>query len=208
MFGPAVSASVAIVILLTATSAQSGPFAIVDQEYAPGTFPNLQTSTSAIGNSGQTFTPTLSSLDAVEMNMTDFGGTNSIGATFQVVIHDGGAVSDPVLGTSLTASAPDGLVIDFVHFDFASSVPLTPGSLHTIEVFRLSGDDFRLNGLFPGFYGGGQMNGNSSADLYFRTGQHVPEPASALLIAVGGILFGARRQLRKRQRQMGPALDV
>ena len=183
-------------IVVTANSVQGAPITIVDQEYFPGDFPNLQASTSVIGRAGQSFTPMLSSLDAVEMHMTDWDRGNAVGATFKVVIHDGATVSDPVLGTSLVATAAADLLHEFVHFDFASPVPLTPGLPHTVEVFQLSGDAFRLNGLYPGFYAGGQMNTNSSGDLYFRTGQ-VPEPSSSLLIALGGIALVRRRRSRK-----------
>src|SRR5437016_782088 len=72
---------------------------------------------------GQSFTPTLTSLNFVEVRLSDTN-TNGLGASFDVNIRSGATTVGPVLGTSQVVSLPDGFGSAppfgglVVHFDF------------------------------------------------------------------------------------------
>jgi len=153
---------------------------------------------------GQEFTPTLSSLDVVELTTNEgLPGTpgNGIGADLFVRIRSGSIIGT-ILGTSSTVSLPDpsDFTLELTHFDFPSSVPLTPGDLHVIEVVQ-SGGDPRYLWTANSFYPGGVriVNGLGEpdrVDFWFREGPvSVPEPSALLLLGSGlaGLALWKRR---------------
>jgi hypothetical protein len=164
-------------------AALADPILMVDQEQiASGFNANL----GIFAPIGQTFTPTLSGLDAVELRMSDSAGFP--GNVF-VRVRAGSTVGS-ILGTSLTTSLPDGGA-GILHFDFVSTVPLTPGSLYVIEnVLESGSSNVHWNGQFANPYLGGTsiFEGESldSSDMWFREGLHtaVPEPSSILLVCI------------------------
>ena len=157
---------------------------------------------------GQEFTPTASALDVAEIGL----GPHDPNALSLRVNIRAGALDGPILGTSHVAvvqGAPPMLPV--FHFDFASPVPLVPGSLYVLQPILDPGSaTVGLPFLEPGPYAGGRaiIHGTvrSEIDLVFRTGLTVPEPAAVGLL-VGGLasLLAATRWPRTR-RSLAPML--
>lgn len=159
---------------------------------------------------GQEFVPTLAGLDVGELRMNDQVLGNGLGADVQVRIRDG-SIAGTILGTSGMASVPSNPAgptspISIIHFDFGATIALTPGSTYVIEVIHVSGDPigvFTSTGFGSDSYAaGGLIRGGAPltdpslapADLWFREGLVVSEPATLLLTAMGLLGFGVRRR--------------
>ena len=143
---------------------------------------------------GQSFTPTLTGLNFVELRMGDLE-SNGLGGVFNVLIRSGGNTAGPVLGTSQDVTMPDsfGHTLSFgglpIRFDFLAPVPLVPGNLYAIQLSKVSGDLFTLYGRQTDDYADGTSIlfgvAISFQDFYFREGLVVPEPSSFVLAALG-----------------------
>jgi len=79
---------------------------------------------------GQEFIPTVNNLVAVDLYLQDDGFPTS---TITVNIRSGN-IGGPILGTTIQTVNIPALPGAFVHFDFPSTVPLTLGNIHVIEV--------------------------------------------------------------------------
>ena len=139
---------------------------------------------------GQGFTPTLSFLDVVELQMNSQLATP--GSAFVQI--RAGSMSGPVLGASLPVVVSNfGLPLALVHFDFAAPVSLTPSALHFMEFMTPSGSlgYFLSGGFGANPYAGGTAIAFGVAqpgdDFWFREGFSgaVPEPTSLLLLGSG-----------------------
>jgi len=75
---------------------------------------------------GQEFTPTVDNLIAVDL----FIDLHGAAADITVTIREG-SISGTILGSTTQTVSTPGLL---KHFDFPTSVPLTPGSIHVIQV--------------------------------------------------------------------------
>ncbi len=158
---------------------------VVDQEndVPCGTSVSCGTPTEEGSSILQTFTPSVSRLDAVRLKFSA-GGSFPSGYTARIAVRSG-LGEGPVLG-SATAFVPGpemGTVA--VYFMFDPPLPLTPGVMHTIESFTWpEGDDAILNWMradeadpntYPGGYAGYQcVPGNiiytpEGPDLIFTT---------------------------------------
>ena len=141
---------------------------------------------------GQSFTPTLDSIDFVELQLYN-GGPNTIDVNIR-----SGSITGTILGTSLpiTMSANSSGIFDFL---FSNPITVTPGTQYFFEPVESSngteGDITTVSG-----YTGGDLITQGIArpgqDLWFREGivTTVPEPASAALFVVAGFLFWKRRR--------------
>jgi hypothetical protein len=191
---------------------------VIDQSYLPTTGQGFNVSASVNLPLGQEFTPTLSSLNFVDMFIGDAGSDVGPGASFRVLIHSS-TITGTVLGTSNTVGVADntnlgvGNYANFIvtRFTFASSVFLTPGQLAVIEVQQQGtivpgNSNFLAYGgpLNSSTYAGGRgiVNGAAQAnfDFAFREGvlTAVPEPTSIVLCGLGlaGVgLVGWRRRV-------------
>ncbi len=163
---------------------------------------------------GQSFTPTLSGLDAVEFDFTLAGFNTTIVA--RVVIRDGvsglNGLGGNIIATSNSLSITTSQnLLPTHHFDFSSTVALTPGNIYVAQLELLSGDPSVLiipfNNSNP--YGGGQAlmwqntaTGLANVDFDFREGLHasaVPEPTTLGIwggLALAGLLVARRRKRR------------
>ncbi len=202
--------------MLLAGAVQAGPY-IVDQQNDSLPYSGGFTFQANVGGPvGQSFAPTLSSLNVVELLINDqnpgWGGDVSIA----VRIHDGG-IGGSVLGTSQTVLFHDQVpqlhfqYPELVRFDFASSIVLTPGQTYTIEPYAVSGlsslgvfgTGFGIDSYVAGesFFQGGIYAevGNAPFDLWFREGlAPVPEPETNAMILAGLGLLGFMARRRKQ----------
>ena len=157
---------------------------------------------------GQTFTPTLDRLDAVDLWLMDTGPGNGVVNTLAVRIFE-------LDGTLLGSSAPQvfgegygGGVVALTHFDLAP-IALIPGTKYIIG-FDLTTTgaftDLGIGGYLAGTYAGGGFYRfstgieNQTADLAFAEGPafvQAPEPASMLIFGVAALGFAARRRLAR-----------
>lgn len=157
------------------------------------------------GARAQTFTPTLNSLNFVDLYIADML-EDTLGAGFLVRIR-GGSPDGAVLGTSNPRSLPSGYGFDGgveTRFTFPDSVSLTPGSTHALEVIQVNGGDFGLGyGLADPYAGGEAYSGGTAQghlDMWFREGvlserSAVPEPgALALFLPALGVVGLLRRR--------------
>jgi hypothetical protein len=157
---------------------------------------------------GQTFVPTFDSMNVVILNLQDdapfFGG-----GPWAVEVHQG--LDGALLGTSQAVSLPagfgDGNAAGLpVEFDFASSIPLTPGSTYSLEPIRIDGSSFNLmatvaDGYPPGFLflKGSQQSG----DAIFAEGlsiASVPESSTLILSGIAVAIAVAGASLRRLRR--------
>ena len=154
---------------------------------------------------GQSFTPTLSSIGFVRLELYDGNPGNSLGGVVYVNLKLN-SITGPVLASSGTAVLPDGLGSApggwFTDFLFNSAAPVTPGTIYYFQPVVASGDAILAGDFIPthGYPGGTIIitgAPNPAADLWFREGVIVPEPQAALLMLLGtGVLACTRRMLR------------
>ena len=119
---------------------------------------------------GQSFTPTLTSLNFVNL-LTENGR-----ATVQVNIRLG-SISGPILGTSQPTFVPFSLAPSVSSFTFSKPVPLIAGELYVMEPFVLSGHTLVVSTNTNYYVGGNQiLRGVAQAnnDLWFQEGISVP----------------------------------
>jgi hypothetical protein len=142
---------------------------------------NAEVSFAGASPLGQIFTPEKDTLARVTLFTKD-AAADGLGQIFRVNIRQGG-ITGPILGTSLPTVLSDGFASLFptqppnaTIFEFASSVPLVPGTPHTIELVSdplTAGNPwsvgFRSSDMYPGgaaIFGGTPAQG----DLDFEEG--------------------------------------
>ncbi len=139
---------------------------------------------------GQSFRPTFSSIDAFEFALASTDGTNIV-----VDLLDGVAGFDGLGGRLIATTLPSFVKtsggVEIFHFDFASTIPLTPSNTYVGRIRNVGSATF---GVFqsPDTYSGGQyLHGDWPLrrfvirDMVFATGVHIPEPAAATLGLLG-----------------------
>lgn len=175
------------VIVLAARSALGLPIAIVDQEN-PGPFETTNGATAPF-SFGQSFTPTLPAIDAIEFLL---GGDNSI---IVVNLRDSVSGSDGLSGNIISQSLP--VLVDLVgshvfHFDFPGTVSLVAGQTYVAELLITTGT-LGVRHTQDNLYAGGQFFNQgfsptvfSNTDLVFTEGLHaVNEPTTLVLLGLG-----------------------
>ena len=152
---------------------------------------------------GQSFTPTLTGIDFVQLAFRDKNIGNNLGATvFMNVRSD--SITGTILGTTAPVSMPDGFGAGpnaaIATFFFASTVSLQPETLYYLEPIVQSGDQWVIcDGEYFYFRGTEIGLGTSfpASDLWFREGILVPEPSALAVVLLGaGVLAWMRRGRR------------
>jgi hypothetical protein len=150
---------------------------------------------------GQSFTPSLAGVDFIRLQLNDGQPGAGIGASVHVNLRST-SITGPILGATASVHMLAGFA-GYPTFFFSNTVPLTPGITYYMEPIIESGSDF-WNVLVSeyGYSGGSYTAGGSPvlvSDLWFREGLYVvPEPATGLLLVVGGALLAGRRLLQRK----------
>jgi hypothetical protein len=190
------------VSLLLATALQlHGQSYIYDQESAttPETvdYDNLYISSQMLM---QSFVPTLSSIDFVQLEITDYPDSSTSGAKLAVGIYSGSPSDSTLLASSELVSLPanfnnDGIgTSGIATFYFATAISITPEEIYYIEPVKITGDDLWSAAVTGNTYALGQLYDDANSltprtDLWFREGETVPEPSELALWTIGGLLI-------------------
>ena len=135
------------------------------------------------GQTGQQFVPAFSSLDIVELYLNS-QSPGTIGIAF-VQIREG-TITGPILGVSETFEvAPVATPLTLSRFEFPTTVTMTPGSMHVIEVVAASGN---MGVFLTGFNNNSYPDGaaihhgelHPNEDLWFREGISSSVPVEEL----------------------------
>lgn len=161
---------------------------LLDQQAAPqhdsGVFP--------MAGVGQSFTPTLNSIDfirlAIFLNASDNPDHNA-----QVYLNlRSDAIGGPIIGTTSLSLMPY-LTLPaegFVSFSFPTPVALTPGQQYFFEPVDAMGLNLWIYASANYHYPDGALYSNGTVvpngDLWFAEGIMVPEPSTTALLACAG----------------------
>jgi hypothetical protein len=147
---------------------------------------------------GQAFTPALSSVGFVQFEFIDPYPGDGTGATVYVNLWADSLATGTLLGSTEPVAMPDRFISRSTNFMFATPVPVTPGRTYYLQPVLQSGE--RLWGIIEGdfnyangtwfAYGQPVLDGRV---LWFREGTYVPEPSSALLLALAAATLCALR---------------
>jgi hypothetical protein len=183
----------AAALLAFAARAEAAPIGTIDQQDAVGTAESI-----GVSGVGQSFTPTLDSVDAFEFVLRSVGDSSTV----RVDLFDGAGFGGALLGSSATVTI--GSSFETAHFDLSAA--LTPGQIYTARVVLTAGDLYSILYDDTGSYTGGDGYATAGfivsgpADLFFTEGLHatvsVPEPASLALVLAGLAGLGLVRRRR------------
>ena len=150
---------------------------------------------------GQSFTPSLSAVGFIRLDLFDLNFNNGKGATVYVNVR-ANSITGTILGSSIPVVIPDsfGASGGFTNFVFDAAVPVVSGTVYYFDLVAQTGSDFWAVRRFvqgSDYLGGIEyIQGLPGIDdLWFREGVIIPEPASIALLVVGAgfILMRKRR---------------
>ena len=153
---------------------------------------------------GQSFTPTLSSLNFV--NLLTENGDASVGDAAVKVNIRLGSISGPILGTSQPAVIPFSISPRVSSFRFSTPVTLIPGDVYVIEPFVVCGNTLIGSTDTNNYRSGNQILGGvaqTTIDLWFQEGISVTERRkwplvrTGLIVLIAIVLFNSRSILHK-----------
>ena len=160
---------------------------------------------------GQSFTPSLSSIDFIRIRLTD-ASSNSSGATYKINLYSGIGMKGALLGTTESISfsegfgASDNTQGEIAQFNFSQPIVLSPGALYTLHVEHVSGDNFFLCGDISSastYSAGSAIEDGfalSMGDYWFQEGVGaVPEPSSISLLLAAVLLSAYKLKDRTRR---------
>ena len=136
---------------------------------------------------GQSFTPTLASLNFVDLLTATTGSASPF--TLEVEIRSG-SISGTILGVSqpTMVTPPSATSTIVTPFTFSMPVTLVPSDLYVIQVLAISGDALVGSSGINNYPGGTQILGGIAQpnnDLWFQEGISVPEPGELLMLVTG-----------------------
>ena len=134
---------------------------------------------------GQSFTPSLSAVNFITLNLYD-ARPSSAGGSVYVNLRSN-SITGPILGISdvITMAYNNGGEKTFL---FPSDIPLIPGTMYFFQPILLPGSDEWGTAISQGYAGGTAfVNGVpvTGSHFWFREGIVVPKPSSASLIFLG-----------------------
>ena len=202
--------SVCVMALLCWSALGQGTF-IYDQQSAPNDYTAGEGAFDITLHqpAGQSFVPTLDSVEFVRLQMEDPNG-GGVGATLLVNLWFGSIGGNgTILGSSDPVFLPPGFglgtspVLADTNIFFTTPVTVTPGQTYYLQPVVQSGDDIYANVTMGDSYPNGSLilsGTNAFGDLWFREGVYqTPEPWSwSLILLGGGILFCFGSQQRRR----------
>jgi hypothetical protein len=101
---------------------------------------------------GQSFTPTLSSIEFVQLAFADGHPGNSLGATVFVNLWSGSISNSTLLSSTDPVFMPDNFLAA-TSFIFSTPVSLTPGTTYYLQPFVQSGDLWGGNQCYLQLFG-------------------------------------------------------
>ncbi len=212
---------VALLLMLAAPAAVAAPHDVDDLFGGRGTVvvdqsQELITSNWAIpfySPMGQSFVPTLTGFDFVELMMGDATTAPEDGAAYVRIRRDW--INGPVIGASEVVPLEDCFALPNppgcgiagggdveVHFAFSEQVALIPGETYVLEVvaaggfFGVGNVSIALNDFYPQGTMFSQGSPVAFRDMWFREGMIVPEPGTLSLMLLGSLALACRRVRR------------
>jgi hypothetical protein len=150
---------------------------------------------------GQSFTPALSAVGFIRLQLLDPNPGNGLGAV--ILIHlRANSINGTILASTEMVSLPDGTPgpASFVNFLFSAPVAVAPNTTYYFQPVVQSGDVMLAGRYIPGtdYLGGTEyLQGQpGNDDLWFREGIRVPEPSITGFFLLWGILIASHRKHR------------
>jgi hypothetical protein len=196
-------------LLLIANMAFGQGTFVYDQQSSLNQILNFGAGTVQQSGPGQSFTPSLSSVEFIQLLTSDANPGNGPGAELYLILR-----ANSITGTIIGTSSPVEFTYGFSGlstFLFSTPVSVTPGTtyyfLPVVSVFTEGGaygsDAWRLGQNDLNYPGGTMFVGGIASpgfDFWFREGIIVPEPSTALIGFMGlGLLVWLRDKQRVRE---------
>jgi len=147
----------------------------IDQSNDPA--PTGGSSVPALAPLGQSFTPSTSSFNAVDLYLNLPSVVPMGNGDVEVRIHSG-SITDPLIATSsnIVTVTNAGIPVERYRFKFASPVAVTPGNLYVIEVVHTAGATVGVWGAGATYPGGTRITNGAatSGDISFELGTCIP----------------------------------
>ena len=145
---------------------------------------------------GESFTPSLATIDFVRLKLNDSDPASGSGATLLIQLH-----SSSISGAIVASTTPVSLANGFAgtaNFFFSAPVSV-PGTTYVFEPIVQSGEPWNVDAHELNYPGGTAIFQGSmlpGSDLWFREGIIIPEPTSAslILLGVGAGIFAWRQR--------------
>jgi hypothetical protein len=147
---------------------------------------------------GQSFTPSMPAIDAIEFFMGSTQGTDVLVDLLEGVVGEDG-LAGPVMATSVPTYVKTFGEHDIFCFNFAERVAVVPGQTYVAALRRNPGTPTFGFSLTSDTYPGGKLLREGRAldsplsiyDMIFTEGM-VPEPATLLLLGLGACVLRRR----------------
>lgn len=159
---------------------------------------------------GQSFTPSMSRIDFIELWTGDYDPGNGRGARVYVILRSD-SIKGPIIASTTPVFLEDAFaygpaVDNNVKFFFPNPVPVIPGTTYYFQpALEVNSDDWWVLGYnsyqYPGgmAYWGGKPD--PGLDMWFRTGIVIPEPSSLALGLFGLVVVAWAKMARADRRR-------